>query len=279
MVLAGCLSDNPDWGDEGGDGTTEASGTSTSTTGGSGAVTSASGGSVTSASGGTGTGAAMDVASTYRAAVIADGPVAYWPLDETTAPAAVDMTGNGFDGTYIGVAFLGDVGAFSDGSSLAPRFDGSNWVDMGDVLDFPGMTPFSVEAWFSPDFVDDDLARVILAKNVYTNQYEGLIMYHANDSVAFRRDPNGWLGADAPLTDGGWHHMVGTFDGINQIIYLDGVQVAVEVKDNSMGGEDGSFLIGSSANFTRFNGRIDEVSVYDYPLSRPQVEAHFAAGQ
>ena len=39
---------------------------------------------------------------TYRAVVLAKGPVGYWRLGEPAGPMAVDLSGAGYDGTYVG---------------------------------------------------------------------------------------------------------------------------------------------------------------------------------
>jgi len=57
--------------------------------------------------------------SVYRATVLADTPLAYWRLGETTGTVAHDETGNGHDGTYIGGYTLGQTGALT-GDPLKP---------------------------------------------------------------------------------------------------------------------------------------------------------------
>jgi large repetitive protein len=222
------------------------------------------------------------IADVYAEVVLSDDPVAYWRLDEIAAPVAHDATANGYDGVYVGGFRLGDPGAFADGSSLAPRFEGAQWIEMGDILGFEGLVPFSIEVWFRLDHVGDGLNRAILAKNIWDDDlgsYFGIIMHAGEDVVSFRRDPNGWLGADIEVPSDRFTHMIGTFDGINQIIYVNGEQVAAIVHDNLLIQHDGIFQIGASANFTRFQGHIDQVSVYDYALSRFQVENHYATGR
>ncbi|HUS67451.1 MAG TPA: hypothetical protein VMZ28_23100 [Kofleriaceae bacterium] len=69
-------------------------------------------------------GAADAGASAYALAVLADDPILYLPLDEpANAIAAIDASGEGRDGAYLGGAVSGEPGAFP-GSGTAVHFDG-----------------------------------------------------------------------------------------------------------------------------------------------------------
>src|SRR5271166_1533419 len=90
----------------------------------------------------------------YRAAVLAKNPIAYWRLGEAAGPTAVDETGNGHNGTYIGIPTLGQPGAIQGDSNTAVQFTGGNYVEIEDSVDFSQLTStkgLSVEAWLRPD--------------------------------------------------------------------------------------------------------------------------------
>jgi hypothetical protein len=90
----------------------------------------------------------------YRAAVLAKNPVAYWRLGEATGTTAVDETGNGHNGTYIGNPTLGQPGAIDGDSNTAVQFNGTNYVEIPDSADFSQPTStrgLTVEAWMRPD--------------------------------------------------------------------------------------------------------------------------------
>src|SRR3712207_562645 len=77
-------------------------------------------------------------------AVLADDPIAYWPLDEDSGTIAYDETGNndpdpgdvdpdtlpdvasGHDGTYVNSPLLGVPGAPPPDADTAAEFNGSN---------------------------------------------------------------------------------------------------------------------------------------------------------
>jgi hypothetical protein len=55
--------------------------------------------------------------------VLALGPIAYWPLNESSGAVAYDISGNGYNGAHTGVT-LGQTG-IGDGNTC-PLFDGTN---------------------------------------------------------------------------------------------------------------------------------------------------------
>jgi hypothetical protein len=90
----------------------------------------------------------------YRNAVLAKNPVAYWRLGEASGQNAVDETGNGHDGQYVGNPILGQPGAIHGDSNTAVQFTGTNYVEIKDSADFSQPTStvgLTVEAWMRPD--------------------------------------------------------------------------------------------------------------------------------
>jgi len=86
----------------------------------------------------------------YGDAVLADTPVGYWRLDETSGANAADSKGT-TTGTYTNGVTLGQAGALPDAANnKAATFDGVN-----DYVTMPYATAlnpnaFSVEAWAKP---------------------------------------------------------------------------------------------------------------------------------
>jgi len=60
----------------------------------------------------------------YQNAILADNPVGYWKLDESSGTIAADSSSSGYDGVYHGVT-LGVNGPFCDGTTAA-SFSASN---------------------------------------------------------------------------------------------------------------------------------------------------------
>jgi len=91
------------------------------------------------------------------------------------------------------------------------------------------------------------------------------------------------ISVSGSLFDSNWHHVVGTYDGTNTNLYLDGELVGgpVACSGNGSNGADGSSIgaMDSSSGGTYtptnyyFDGLIDDVSVYSVALNSGQVSA------
>src|SRR5262249_54433642 len=93
--------------------------------GGAAATGGASQGGPTSASGMGGAAGAAGCKSTYRDAVLSDGPIAYWRLGEKKGLVAHNEIGNVDDGVYVDVG-LGVPGALSCDPDTAAQFNGTD---------------------------------------------------------------------------------------------------------------------------------------------------------
>jgi hypothetical protein len=219
-----------------------------------------------------------DAATTYFAAVMSDSPVAYWRLDETVGPTIKDQTGK-FPGTIRGAVTLGVAGALSD--DTAASFDGTTaFVDFGDVLDFPGGKPFSVEAWINPSYVDAGIQDV-LSKIGYSTAFDGYSMAF-NEQFHFYMCTNEQAPCLSALTSppqaSRFTHVVSTFDGSTARIFFDGALAnAQSLPGKNLIDNPYTFLIGSEQGTGFFSGTIDEVAVYDHALTIDRIQAHFEA--
>jgi hypothetical protein len=71
----------------------------------------------------------------YESVVLAKQPVGYWRLGEQLGPTAVDTSGFGFDGTYIGNPTLGQAGALVNDQDTAIGLNGPESRDHVQVPD------------------------------------------------------------------------------------------------------------------------------------------------
>lgn len=81
------------------------------------------------------------------------------------------------------------------------------------------------------------------------------------------------MDSGTPLTIGAWTHVVMTHDGVNDIIYFNGVQANTKAVSGALDATVHPLGIGydpiDNANY--FNGSLDEVQLYDVALSAAQV--------
>jgi Concanavalin A-like lectin/glucanases superfamily len=221
--------------------------------------------------------------SVYRAAVLQDTPVAYWRLDEKTGSVAHDETGHGYSGAYSASCVLGATGALAGDPDTALQLDGTGCVvDVGDLFDFAGQAPFSLEMWARPAVIDS-VYRHIVSKMQYTaggSPLTGTYVFveQGSTTLGFERWSDGGAVLAVETTDvqpaGSWSYIVVTYDGTNGTIYVNG-QVALV--GQSIGGvlaNGVDFLWGQA-----FDGVLDEPAVYDHALTATRVQAHWMAAQ
>jgi RHS repeat-associated protein len=237
------------------------------------------------------------VGSHYRSSVLDDAPRAYYRLDEatgTTFASAVAREPGGDAATQHNVV-LGSAGALGGTTDRAATFDGSSsYVTLPSGLTNATMSP-AVELWFKtaasgtllsysdqafpPSGSPDASNTPLLYVGVDGQLYGG---FAASTGSGSRQ-----IVSSAPVNDGAWHHVVLTASIDTQYLYLDGVlqgSISGLIKHATLT----QMMLGAGAaqgwpsttggNFY-FNGSIDEVAVYQHPLSAFAIREHYQAGR
>lgn len=207
----------------------------------------------------------------YRAAVLEDRPVSYWPFDdEVGSLVARDIVG-GKTAVVNGKATFGAAAAVGTGVTIASS---ETFLEVGDVYDFVAKSPFTIEAWAQP--VLDAAFRNIGDKRA--GDGSGWILYFREEgTVQFEQR---WTGGQRV----GWDetprayprpaHVVVTFDGSKLAMYLDNEKF-VKVFTDDVGGpvKNGDSLVWGGG----YAGLLDEVAIYDKALPPERISAHYKA--
>lgn len=226
-----------------------------------------------------GDGSASDgsVASSYSGTVLADSPLLYLEMEETSGVTAASAFPQGFPGTILGSVVLGVPGLIGHGFG----FDGASGervqVD-SPVLDFAGAAPYTLEAWVKLSGSDNGY-RHVFTKDNYGTPREEYGMLTRLGVLTFERFVAGVsVYITAPITVGAWHHLVGTYDGMMLELYVDGVLLSTVPDGRPANVKGKPLLIGSK---TQTDGSqtatIDEVAVYATALSSDRIKAHYGA--
>lgn len=204
-------------------------------------------------------------ATPYRQTVLHDSPTSYWALDETNGTKARDLAGVK-EARYVG-AKLGVPGALLGTLDRAVSLDGKNdAVALG-----PVRSPATVEGWVK---TETTRAVALFSNRDTMSRYTYLGLTDAVHALAF--DTGVGLTSAAWVTDGRWHYLVYTHDGIRGRLYVDGRLDSSGVWPRVEGTAAAS--LGYDATLkTHLRGAIDEVALYDYPLTADQVRSHFLA--
>jgi len=235
-------------------------------------------------------------ATPYYDAVIADNPVSYWRLGDAGSPA-VDEVG-GRDLSYHNSPLPGQPGAIADDPNTATDFSGGRRA-LTHGFDSALNTPeFSIEAWGKVTGNCESTSEChqffVTSRGVGEGYWLGLYTDPATSVVRWDftvgrgNIPGGWAGvkySDGSLlseVQNAWHHVVGTYDGTQARLFLDGAEVGTTIQDYVLN-PGNLFAVGNGTDgnsVTRYplTGAVDEVAYYNYALSADRVSAHYQTG-
>jgi Concanavalin A-like lectin/glucanases superfamily/Fibronectin type III domain len=217
--------------------------------------------------------------SPYSNAVLGNDPAAYWRLGDTSGATAVDATGL-HNGTYTNGAALGQPSLLAgDSANTSVKFDGANdYVAVPSAGSLSPSARVSLEAWIKPSALPaaGSFASVLTKRESYSLQFNGPRLEFTIIQSGTRRRLQAPAGA---VQVGQTYHVVGTYDGTTQRLYINGAQTASQALTGAISTNANSVTIGSWSGSTEFlNGVIDEPAVYTGVLSPSQISAHYQAG-
>lgn len=206
------------------------------------------------------------------------GVVGWWNFDERSGAIAHDVSGHGNDGTLAGATewtqgYFGSALSF-DGSSAEVRVSGDSALEPSAAV--------SVAAWVQGNRPEGNY-KYILSKGaslcraasygLYTGGHGGLQFYVSQHAAAsYTTSPD----AGSRIWDGGWHFVVGTYDGSSVRLYVDGNEVG---HGSPLSGSieyhysDSDLFIGhyNQCPALNFDGLIDEIQVLNRAMTSVQV--------
>jgi hypothetical protein len=157
-------------------------------------------------------------------------------------------------------------------------------VDPNKALDMTGKG-VSIAMWFKNDGTDPGTEWVLLEKNTWQGSKApdcyslcvdagGLVGFNTPNCTGFKRSPLPW-------SDGKWHFIASVYDveSKSMALYLDGKLLVLKDKLDVKGpiGPGSSPLTigarGAEMSANQFAGFIDEVDVYNRPLTRGEIRA------
>jgi hypothetical protein len=220
----------------------------------------------------------VSIPNLYRDAVLADGPVGYWRLGETTG-AAVDTTGNAAGGSYLGGVTRGVQGALAGDSNPAARFDGTDdYVSVPDNSALDRGDVFSIELWVKRGALQGTTQRLL-----HKGAGVASLGFGLNNKLVLVPGGTGAVNlasSTTAITDQSWHHVVATKNGAEVHLYVDGVDRTALGTNTTLTSNATALNIGRASTGSAYSsGDIDEVAIYPTALTPARVLAHYQAGQ
>jgi len=244
--------------------------------------------------------------SPYELAVVALGPLAYWPLTETAQPPAVGTftttnlgtVGSALDATFTGDVIFGIPGALAGVNDSADEFNGStDWARSPYTADLANPPSFTIEAWLLSHNIaatqcpvcDIDAASsgrsgwLIYMDISNPGQYtfRGYEDQTTTPALSFN------IGAPDSIAQDEWNHVVvvvsNAITATNVYGYINGVLVSGPTAMNNYvpndGNNAGTFAIGQRSDSSFFfDGDVDEVAYYTNALDAATIMSHYQAG-
>jgi len=158
----------------------------------------------------------------------------------------------------------GGGGGFVNNYSL--DFDGvDDYIDLGDA--FTSLTSFSISAWFKSDDTASSNQSIVSSRIGSIGVSQGIDVFINSNQLYGRIYDNGATQVITSFTDtSSWHQVLITYNGTNLEMYLDGVSQGTSIGSYTNSSAD--WLIGKWNNGAfYFNGKIDEVSIFDFAIS------------
>jgi formylglycine-generating enzyme required for sulfatase activity/tRNA A-37 threonylcarbamoyl transferase component Bud32 len=194
-----------------------------------------------------------------------------------------DESGNGNDGRVVGAKWVAE--GQGHGAYL---FRAANRTDAIVVPNSLSLNVYQIteSAWIKTDVADRWWRRVIdkdwrtgydltVGGNWQGNSGRGKVGIDLGDDHIY---------SDQSVADGRWHHVVATYDGAAQRLYVDGNrQRNIRRRDGTVGGNTHVLRIGNgdldskqpdgTTEILAFDGEISDVRIYNRALSQSEIDA------
>ena len=200
------------------------------------------------------------------------GLVAAYTFEEGSGTTVTDVSGMGNHGTLSGATWT-----TSGRYGKALSFDGVNdWVTIPAAASLNLTTGMTLEAWVYPTTTLTNWRAVLVKEGSGHAPY----YLYASSSYANRPAGGGFIGGgyrelsgETTLVAQTWTHLALTYDGATQRLYVNGLQVASRAQSGAMAVSTGALRIGGDSLWgDYFQGRLDEVRIYNRALTASQIQ-------
>jgi hypothetical protein len=241
----------------------------------------------------------LELAPSYRDAVLAARPWGYWRFEALDGGALPNEVAGRPSLRVTGPVRLAGVGnrtvAFGPPEAEQYLMMDGRWAPPRD----PG---YAVELWFAPERIGaGELATLFVLRggSSYDHMFQLELTARTRESYLFQRCSIRFLHRWPPGLEGGdnlyfdqyvpyrWYHVVAQTRGDQMELYVNGATLPSLSLSPERATEACQFLVGRLKPLPRppqawqtrpFVGQIDELALYDHPLSAEEIRRHYALG-
>jgi hypothetical protein len=206
--------------------------------------------------------------------------VGHWKFEEASGSTAYDSAGEN-DGTIYGGATRSNTGIVGTGVGVtkALDFDGINdYVQISDDDSISlGNRDYSISAWINPDSTSSRRPIAVKTKDANDTEY-GFSVILGKLKLDVEKDDNNQYATTTSnvVGTGSWQHVAVTFDAstTTPIFYHNGVSKSSTNTIDTLPDElsDGLYIGTYGTAGTYFNGKIDDVRIFDRVLNANAIE-------
>ncbi len=210
---------------------------------------------------------------THESSALPTGLVSYWPgegnaNDSADAHDGTLVNGATFDAGKVGQAFLfnGTTGNVTVPDSPAWAFGTNN---------------FTIDLWANFNAVSGGTASQL--PNVFIGQDDGSggqnkwVFYATNNGLDFHINDisvnSRFLSASFSPTTNQWYNLAVTRSGSTYTFYADGASIGTATDTGAIPDASASLTIAQVEGIGFFNGRLDEIQIYDRALSQNEIQS------
>lgn len=221
------------------------------------------------------------------------GLMGYWTLDgkdtNWLTGAVTDRTGNGLTGALVGMSTTTSGVSGKIGQAL--KFDSGvgSYVNLGTRPSLRFTQNVTVSAWVYPTVASENNRTIFSFDSAAccgVNYALGIGLSGSAGHFGFSINVSGNTTEDSAVyTPNKWYHLVGTYDGSTINFYSNGVlrtslsvSTTMSLYNNNIATIGGQQVSGGAGTGI-FDGYIDDVRVYNRPLSAIEVTQLYKIGQ
>lgn len=216
----------------------------------------------------------------YQPTVLADAPIRFYRLKETSGTTANDLGSQALNGTINGTVTLNQASLIlNDATGRSMLLDGSTGYITAATTGLPtGASPWTIEAWINmPTVPHSGLHSIVEFGNPASGQAAALFIDASGNICVNTYISNKITGLTA--ANGTTYHCVASYDGAKLHLYINGNEQAsallctpaISLTYCYIGTED-------SPRDDFYGGYVQEVALYSSALSLARIQAHYAMG-
>lgn len=214
----------------------------------------------------------------YKYSVLADHPIGFWALDESSGTTALDYSGCENNGTYIGginnenlTLISGYLKSYKSNSSKSISFlmendYYGNSAAGGFGKKYYSDNDFTLEAWIYPSFTTNNKTAILADLN------NNVGLFYENNNITFAIDSDE-ISYTIPYINKSLH-VVGVYNKNFISIYIDGELVSNKTLLNfNFTNEELNLKIGPTYSTDYF--LINAAAIYRYSLDDKKIKSHY----